>query len=243
MWRCSGLSSPISDPGIRRIRNMNANTNKPSSSSSLLPLELVTHRVKVLRGQRVILDADLAALYGVETKRFNEAVKRNAEKFPADFMFQLTQEEFANLRSQFATSSLDGASHGGRRYAPRVFTEHGALMAATVLSSPRAVEVSIYVVRAFVQLRELANTHQGLAKRLDALEEKTEALAMSHDTFSRNTRNQLRQIFEALRELAEPAEEPQPTKRPIGFITHEDKPSKPASAKAKALKGEQRKKA
>ena len=168
---------------------------------------------------------------GVETKRFNEAVKRNAEKFPADFMFQLTQEEFANLRSQIATSSLDGsdAGHGGRRYLPRVFTEHGALMAATVLSSPREVEVSIYVVRAFVQLRDMANTHQGLAKRLDALEEKTEALAMSHDTFSRNTRNQLRQIFEALRELATP---PEPPKRPIGFVTQEDKKDKPTSAKA-----------
>jgi len=108
----------------------------------------------------------------VETKRFNEAVKRNAEKFPADFMFQLTAEEFTNLRSKIATSSSDGADtgHGGRRYLPRVFTEHGALMAATVLSSPRAVEVSIYVVRAFVQLRGMANTHQGLAKRLDALE-------------------------------------------------------------------------
>lgn len=104
-------------------------------------------------------------------------------------MFQLTAEEFAALRSQFATSNKDGTQtatgRGGRRYAPRVFTEHGSLMATTILYSPRAVEVSIYVVRAFVQLRELANTHQGLAKRLDALEDKTEALAMSHDTFSR----------------------------------------------------------
>lgn len=156
-------------------------------------------------------------------------------------MFQLTAEEFAALRSQFATSNEDSTQtatgRGGRRYAPRVFTEHGALMAATILNSPRAVEVSIYVVRAFVQLRELANTHQGLAKRLDALEDKTEALAMSHDTFSRNTRNQLRQIFEALRELAAPAEPvPQP-KRPIGFITPEDKKdSKGSSAKAKGKK-------
>jgi hypothetical protein len=204
--------------------------------TSLLPLELVTHRIMVLRGQRVIVDADLAALYGVETKRFNEAVKRNAEKFPADFMFQLNAEEFANLRSQFATSSLDGVSHGGRRYAPRVFTEHGALMAATILSSPRAVEVSIYVVRAFVQLRELANTHQGLAKRLDALEEKTELLAMSHDTFSRNTRNQLKQIFEALRELAAPATPPEPPKRPIGFITPEDKKTPHKSQDSKGTK-------
>jgi hypothetical protein len=95
--------------------------------------------------------------------------------------------------------------------------------------------VSVYVVRAFVQLRDMANTHQGLAKRLDALEEKTEALAMSHDTFSRNTRNQLRQIFEALRELAAPAEPPPPPKRPIGFITPEDKPGKPGATKAKAV--------
>ena len=176
----------------------------PPSSSTLLPLELVTHRVKVLRGQRVMVDADLAALYGVETKRFNESVKRNAEKFPVDFIFQLTAEEFAALRSQCATSNEsstpNATGRSGRCYAPQVFTEHGALMAATILNSPRAVEVSVYVVRAFAQLRELANTHQGLAKRLDALKDKTEALAMSHDTFSRNTRNQLKQIFEALRE-------------------------------------------
>lgn len=217
-----------------------SSASAPAASSSLLPLELVTHRILALRGQRVILDADLAALYGVETKRFNEAVKRNAEKFPADFSFTVTAEEFANLRSQFATSSVDGSGigastgHGGRRYLPRVFTEHGALMAATILSSPRAVEVSVYVVRAFVQLRELANTHQGLAKRLDALEEKTETLAMAHDSFSRNTRNQLRQLFDALRELAAPAEPPPPPKLPIGFVTPQETPSKP---KAKAAKG------
>lgn len=213
-----------------------ANTTPPSSS--LLPLELVTHRIVVLRGQRVIVDADLAALYGVETKRFNEAVKRNLGKFPGDFMFELSAEEFAALRSQSATSNADGtktaAGRGGRRYAPRVFTEHGALMAAMVLSSPRAVEVSIHVVRAFVQLRELATTHQGLATRLDALEEKTELLAIQHDTFSRNTRNQLRQIFETLRELATPAEAPAPPKRPIGFVPQEEKPCK---SSAKAAKG------
>ena len=216
---------------------MNSDKSKPTPS--ILPLELVTHRIVVLRGQRVIVDADLAALYGVETKRFNEAVKRNTEKFPGDFMFQLGAEEFAALRSQFATSNKDGtlaaSGRGGRRYAPRVFTEHGALMAATILSSPRAVEVSIYVVRAFVELRELANTHQGLAKRLDALEEKTESLAMQHDTFSRNTRNQLRQVFDALRELADkvtPNEPLSPIKRPIGFIHPEDK-SAPKTSKGK----------
>ena len=145
-------------------------------------------------------------------------------------MFTLTAEEFAALRSRFATSNDQIPGRGGRRYAPRVFTEHGALMAATILNSPRAVEVSIYVVRAFVRLRELATSHGGLAKRLDELEQKTEALAMSHDTFSRNTRNQLKQVFDALRELMTP---PEPTKRPIGFVTQEDTDTKGAAAAAR----------
>jgi hypothetical protein len=181
--------------------------------------EAITLRIATVRGQRVIVDADLAALYGVETKRFNEAVKRNLAKFPEDFMFALTADEWAALRSQFATSNEQGG-RGGRRYAPRVFTEHGALMAATILNSPRAVEVSVYVVRAFVRLREMAATHGDLAKRLAELEDKTEALAMNHDTFSRNTRAQLKQVFDALRELMTP---PDPPKRPIGFVTQEEK--------------------
>ena len=159
-----------------------------TSLQTLAP-EAITLRIATVRGQRVIVDADLAALYSEETKRFNEAVKRNLAKFPADFMFTLTAEEFGALRSQFATSNGSTSARGGRRYAPHVFTEHGALMAATVLNSPRAVEVSTFVVRAFVRLRELATTHGDLAKRLAELEEKTEALAMNHDTFSRNTRN------------------------------------------------------
>ena len=191
------------------------------SAPQLLPLEAITLRISSLRGQRVIVDADLAALYDVPTKRFNEAVKRNEGKFPADFMFVLTDEEFAALRSQSATSN---AGRGGRRYAPRVFTEHGALMAAAILNSPRAVEVSVYVVRAFVRLRELAASHGDLSKRLDELEQKTEGLALSHDTFSRNARVQLRQVFDALRQLMAP---PNPPKRPIGFVTTEDKSTKP----------------
>jgi hypothetical protein len=190
------------------------------SSAQLLAPEAITLRIATVRDQRVIVDADLAASYGVETKRFNEAVKRNLAKFPADFMFVLTAEEFAALRSQIATSNDPAPGRGGRRYAPRVFTEHGALMAATVLNSPRAVEVSVYVVRAFVRLRELAASQGDLAKRLAELEDKTEALAMNHDTFSRNTRNQLKQVFDALRELMAP---PDPPKRPIGFVTPEDK--------------------
>lgn len=191
------------------------------SSAQLLAPEAITLRIATARGQRVILDSDLAALYEVETKRFNEAVRRNLAKFPADFMFQLTAEEWAALRSQSATLNAAGTGRGQhRKYMPYAFTEHGAIMAANLLSSPRAVEVSVYVVRAFVRLRELAATHGDLAKRLAELEDKTESLAMNHDTFSRNTRNQLKQVFDALRELMTP---PDPPKRPIGFVTPKDK--------------------
>ena len=198
-----------------------------TGTSPSLALEVITQRIFVLREQKVLLDADLAALYGVDTRRLNEQVRRNRARFPQDFIFELTTDEFANLKSQFATSSSIASNHGGRRKLPLAFTEHGAIMAATILSSPRAVEVSVYVVRAFLKLRELVATHQGLAKRLDALEakleEKTESLAMSHDTFSRNTRAQLKQVFDALRELMTPPAPPTPPKRPIGFVTQEDK--------------------
>ena len=152
------------------------------SAAPLLPLEAITQRIVVLREQKVLIDSDLAALYGVETRRLNEQVRRNKARFPEDFIFELNPEEFANLKSQFATSSW-----GGRRKLPLAFTEHGAIMAATVLNTLRAVEVSVYVVRAFVKLRELVGSHRELARRLDDLEQKTEALAMNHDTFSRNT--------------------------------------------------------
>jgi hypothetical protein len=165
-----------------------------------------------------LLDENLAALYGIETRRLNEQVRRNAERFPADFMFQLSGEEYASLISQFATSK---PGRGGRRKLPLAFTEHGAIMAATVLNSPRAVEVSIYVVRAFVRLREALGSNQELATKLDALEQKTELLSLQHETFAGNTRTQLKQVFEALRQLMAPP--PAPRKRPIGFITAEEK--------------------
>ena len=142
-------------------------------------------------------------------------MRRNRERFPKDFIFELRREEYTNLKSQFATSSW-----GGRRKLPLAFTEHGAIMTATLLSSPCAVDVSVYVVRAFVQLRELARSHADLAKRLDALEEKTELIAMQHDAFSRNTRVQLRQLFDGLRELAAHRE---PPKRTIGFVPPQEK--------------------
>jgi hypothetical protein len=193
-------------------------------AAQILAPEAITLRIATVRGQRVILDSDLAALYEVETKRFNETVKRNLAKFPADFMFALTQQEWAALRSQFATLNAAPVGRGQhRKYLPYAFTEHGAIMAANLLSSQRAVQVSVYVVRAFVRLRELAASHSDLAQRLDELEHKTEALAMSHETFSRNTRVQLKQVFDALRALMTP---PDPPKRPIGFVTPEDKNKK-----------------
>jgi hypothetical protein len=194
---------------------------------------LIGSRILTLREQRVMLDADLADLYGVATKVLVQAVKRNLVRFPADFMFQLTAEEFAALRSQSVTSNADGPSgRGGRRTAPYAFTEQGVAMLSSVLGSPRAIAVNIEIMRTFVRVRALAATHGDLAKRLAELEEKTEALAMNHDTFSHNTRAQLKKVFDALRELMTP---PDPPKRPIGFINPEDKGSKKASgARGKA---------
>ncbi len=189
---------------------------------------LIGSRILTLREQRVMLDADLAELYGVQTKVLVQAVKRNLSRFPDDFMFQLSAEEFANLRSQTVTSSAAASSgHGGRRTAPYAFTEQGVAMLSSVLGSQRAIAVNIEIMRTFVRVRALAATHGDLAKRLAELEDKTEALANNHDTFSRNTRNQLKQVFDALRELMTP---PEPPKRPIGFVTPEDKSKKGSAA-------------
>ncbi len=193
-----------------------------SSVTSALQPHIARH-ILLLREQRVMLDADLADLYGVETKVLVQAMKRNLERFPADFMFQLNAEEFSNLRSQLVTSS---SGYGGRRYAPYAFTEQGVAMLSSVLKSPRAIAINIEIMRAFVQVRAALATHQDLAKQLAALQDRTESLAMSHETFSRNTRQQLKQVFDTLRELMTPTE---PAKRPIGFVTPEDKPQPKAS--------------
>ena len=129
----------------------------------------VDSRILVVRQQKVILDTDLAELYGVPVKRLNEQVKRNRERFPSDFMFRLTDEEQESLRSQNATSK---SGRGGRRYAPYAFTEHGAIMAATVLNSEQAVEMSVFVVRAFVRLREMLASNEKLAAKIDELEQR-----------------------------------------------------------------------
>jgi ORF6N domain len=191
------------------------------TEGTLIKLQITPH-ILSLREQRVMLDTDLAELYGVETKVLVQAVKRNLERFPADFMFQLSTEEFANLRSQFVTSS-SGTGYGGRRYAPYAFTEQGVAMLSSVVKSPRAIAINIEIMRAFVQLRAFAMSHQDLAKQLAELQEKTESVAMQQDTFNRNTKAQLRQVFDALRELMTP---PEPPKRPIGFVPLEDKSKK-----------------
>src|SRR5204862_418985 len=139
--------------------------SKPSST--LIPGERIEQAILLIRGKKVMLDADLAAIYGVTTKRLNEQFRRNRDRFPSDFAFRLTTTEFDNLRSQIATSSW-----GGRRYPPFAFTEHGAVMLASVLKSPVAIATSVEVVRAFIRLRELLATHKDLGRRLDELEAK-----------------------------------------------------------------------
>lgn len=167
-------------------------------------VEPIAQAILAIRGQRVILDADLAALYAVTTKALNQAVKRNRNRFPADFLFRLTRSEVEALnRSQIVTGSQ---KHRDPRFPPFAFTEHGAIMAATILNSPRAVEMTVYVVRAFVQLRELLASNTELARRLDELERKLEG----HDAA-------ITAILSAIRELMNP---PEATRRGIGFTAN-----------------------
>ncbi len=161
--------------------------------------------IHLIRGQRVMLDSDLGAIYGVTTKRLNEQLRRNRSRFPSDFAFQLTAEEFTNLKSQIATSSF----HGGRRYRPWVFTEHGALMLASVLNSEIAVQASVRVVRAFVRLREMVAANAQLAVKLEELERRFD----SHDDAIAN-------LFATLKQLLEPPEAPK--RREIGFHVREE---------------------
>ncbi len=185
-----------------------------TSHSVLVPR--IEARIQVIRGLRVMVDVDLASLYGVPTKRLNEQVKRNRERFPRDFLFQLSPQEKAEVVAN--CDHLQKLKFS--KVLPYAFTEHGAIQAANVLASAQAVEMGIYVVRAFVQLRQALSTNAEVLQRLAELELKTESLELSHDTFSRNTRLQLRQLLDAVRELTSP---PEPPKRPIGFVTHEDK--------------------
>lgn len=193
-----------------------------AAADTAVMLPRIESRILVVRGQKVIVDADLAELYGVHTRRLNEQVKRNMQRFPTDFMFKLSAAEKAEVVAN--CDHLQKLKFS--KVLPYAFTEHGAIQAANVLASPRAVEMGIYVVRAFVRLKEAAASHLDLAMRLTELEEKTEDLAFSHESFSRNTRAQLKQLFDALRELMVP---PDPPKRPIGFVMPEDKSGKTRS--------------
>ncbi|HWG21353.1 MAG TPA: ORF6N domain-containing protein [Terracidiphilus sp.] len=165
-------------------------------TSNAIPPERIERRILLIRGHKVMLSTDLAELYEVIPKTLVQAVKRNIERSPGDFMFQLTREEFANLKSQIVTSSWGGA----RRATPYAFTEQGVAMLSSVLRSPRAVQVNIAIMRAFVKLREILATHRDLARRLDKLESSYDA--------------QFRAVFDAIRELMRPPEKP---RRRIGF--------------------------
>jgi hypothetical protein len=177
-------------------------TGAVSERSSLVPVGRIERSILLLRGHKVMLDKDLAALYGVETKVLVQAVKRNIDRFPSDFMFQLTKEEFDDLRSHCGTSG----AWGGRRYPPYAFTEQGVAMLSSVLRSPRAIRVNIEIMRAFVRLRQMIASHAELARKLEALEKKYDA--------------QFKVVFDAIRRLMAP---PTEKKRPIGFHTKREK--------------------
>lgn len=175
------------------------------TSSLAVPAERIERRILLIRGQKVMLDADLAELYEVETKALNRAVRRNIERFPGDFMFELTAGEFESLRCHFGTSNLKSQivtsnGRGGRRYNPLAFTEQGVAMLSSVLRSQRAVLVNIAIMRAFVKLREMLASHRDLARRLDEMENKYDA--------------QFKVVFDAIRELMKAPEKP---RRRIGF--------------------------
>ena len=172
------------------------------NDAPLIPPEHIERLILLIRGQKVMLDTHLAALYGVETGQLVRAVKRNIPRFPHDFMFQLSKDEFENLRCHFGTSS----QWGGRRYPPYAFTEQGVAMLSSILKSKRAVQVNIEIIRAFVRLRRMLASHADLARKLEALEKKYDA--------------QFRVVFEAIRELMKP---PETKKRPIGFLVEEAK--------------------
>jgi phage regulator Rha-like protein len=170
---------------------------------SVIPIEKIESRIYEIRGQRIMFDRDLAELYGVRTKALKQAVSRNIERFPPDFMFILTYQEFANLRSQIVTSS--SRQWGGTRYKPMAFTEQGVAMLSSVLRSKKAVQVNIEIMRAFVHLRGLLLAHKDMAQKLKELEKRLE----KHDA-------DIGLIFEAIRELMTPPDTP-PKK--IGFET------------------------
>ena len=163
--------------------------------TEVIPQQLIENKIFIIRGKKIMLDRDLAVLYGVETKLINRAVKRNIERFPEDFMFQLTKEEFDNLRFHFGTSSW-----GGQRYLPYAFTENGVAMLSSVLNSKRAIHVNIQIMRTFTKIREMLATHKELRQKIDKMEKKYD--------------HQFKIVFDAIRQLMSP---PEAKKRRVGF--------------------------
>ncbi len=176
--------------------------DRPTKESPLIPVERIEQSILLIRGQRVMLSTDLAELYQVEPRALVQSVKRNLARFPKDFMFQLTEEEYSNLKSQIVISSWGGL----RRARPYAFTEQGVAMLSSVLRSKRAVQVNIEIMRAFVRLRRMLASHADLARKLEALEKKYDA--------------QFKVVFDAIRQLMKP---PESKKRPIGFLVEEPK--------------------
>jgi len=175
--------------------------------------------ILTIRGQKVVLDMELARIYGVTTKVFNQAVKRNRRKFPLDFMFRLTVEESEDLRSQLATSNRSqivtgSQKHRNPRYIPYVFTEHGAVMAANILRSERAIQMSVFVVRAFIRMRQMLIEQQGLARKLAELEKELTSRLDIHETA-------INEMLKQIKRLLSPPPEPQPPKKRIGFLVEE----------------------
>jgi len=196
------LSSPSETAESRQLKGFTVDKLK---RTDVVSVEQITQSILVFRGHKVLLDSDLAELYGVPTKALNQAVKRNAERFPEDFMFRLSGPEAEALnRSQPVTGSQ---KHRDPRFPPNAFTEHGTMMAAMILNSPRAVEMSVYVVRAFVKLRELLSSNRELARRFAQLETRLDKKLTEHD-------QQIATILSAIRQLMHP---PAPKRRPIGF--------------------------
>ena len=213
-------------------------TAMSNQAAALIPAARIERKIFLLRGEKVMLDSDLAELYDVETKALNQAVKRNLDRFPQDFMFQLSSEEAGSiLRSQIVTSSSETSpkpsknslnlrsqivtpslGYGGRRYRPYAFTEQGIAMLSSVLASPRAIQVNIAIMRTFVQLRQMLASHADLAQKLEAMEKKYDA--------------SFRVVFDAIRKLM--AEKSKP-KREIGFHTLMPKPAKVDGARAKRI--------
>ena len=196
------LSSPSGTAESRQLKGFTVDKLK---RTDVVSVEQITQSILVFRGHKVLLDSDLAELYGVPTKALNQAVKRNAERFPEDFMFRLSGPEAEALnRSQPVTGSQ---KHRDPRFPPNAFTEHGTMMAAMILNSPRAVEMSVYVVRAFVKLRELLSSNRELARRFAQLETRLDKKLTEHD-------QQIATILSAIRQLMHP---PAPKRRGIGF--------------------------